>query len=92
MENDNKNKMQHNFLPNFLSAMAGEEQRLTANAAKRMGHHSESIPLLPYTVLLIHRTPPLKQHDERRLRWELLGRDSDYRNMFEEKAEEKRRG
>lgn len=41
--------MEHRCLPNFLSARAGEEQRLRANAAKRMGHHGESIPLLPDT-------------------------------------------
>lgn len=66
-----KNRVNINeTLPNLLSACAGEEeQRLAANAAQRMGHHGEAIPLLPGSVLLIHRTPPRKQHDGRRLRW-----------------------
>lgn len=40
-----KNQKCDIFLPNFLSARAGEEQRLTANAARRTGQHTESIAL-----------------------------------------------
>ena len=48
------NKVNDNCLPNFLSARAGEKQRETANAAKRMGQHGESIPLLPNHQSITH--------------------------------------